>query len=181
MVRYSLVIDCMQHFIGNYLYIFKIGKAQTGRNGDDIFVRVPLGTVVRSIDPYADENSMHNDMLNGDQDYIDSSQYNERNVKKSADFSSGYEEDLSDEDVSDNGHLVNNGVELNNPNEILLVAHGGKPGTGNSTLIGAKNRQRSLPATKLPGHEGQQRSLMLELKTIADVGLIGYPNVGGNI
>ena len=39
------------------------------------------------------------------------------------------------------------------------------------------NRKRSMPATKIPGERGEQRSLLLELKLIADIGLVGFPNV----
>eukprot|EP01034_Spumella_vulgaris_P023694 gene23694-29940_t len=66
---------------------------------------------------------------------------------------------------------------LDAPKATIQVAEGGKPGTGNSVLAKSK-RQKSLPATKLPGEPGQSKVLHLELKIIADVGLVGFPNAG---
>jgi len=69
--------------------------------------------------------------------------------------------------------------DLDNDKEVLLVAEGGKPGLGNAVLAGTSTRRSmSMPATKIPGERGNHRSLLLELKLIADVGLVGYPNAG---
>ena len=63
--------------------------------------------------------------------------------------------------------------------ETYLVAQGGDFGIGNKVLAGSsKYRARSLPQSRTPGRPGMQRSLILELKLIADVGLVGYPNAG---
>lgn len=60
-----------------------------------------------------------------------------------------------------------------------LVATGGEHGIGNKVLAGSsKHRARSLPQSRTPGRAGEKRSLVLELKLIADVGLVGYPNAG---
>ena len=60
-----------------------------------------------------------------------------------------------------------------------LVASGGEHGIGNKVLAGSsKHRARSLPQSRTPGRTGEKRSLILELKLIADVGLVGYPNAG---
>lgn len=54
----------------------------------------------------------------------------------------------------------------------------GKPGIGNKAFAGTgTKRAQSLPKTKLPGRQGDKRSLIFELKLIADVGLVGFPNV----
>jgi len=57
----------------------------------------------------------------------------------------------------------------------LLVARGGKGGWGNQRFKTSKNR---TPRQYGPGLPGEQRSLELELKVIADVGLLGLPNAG---
>ncbi|MEJ0087534.1 MAG: GTPase ObgE [Pseudomonadota bacterium] len=57
----------------------------------------------------------------------------------------------------------------------LLVARGGKGGWGNQRFKNSKNRS---PRQFGPGLPGEQRTLDLELKVIADVGLLGLPNAG---
>ena len=57
----------------------------------------------------------------------------------------------------------------------LLVARGGKGGWGNQRFKSSKNRS---PRQFGPGLPGESRELELELKVIADVGLLGLPNAG---
>lgn len=59
--------------------------------------------------------------------------------------------------------------------ESLVVARGGKGGYGNERYKSASNR---APREHTPGEPGEKRRVVLELKTIADVGLIGLPNAG---
>ena len=59
--------------------------------------------------------------------------------------------------------------------ERLLVAQGGKGGLGNMHFKSSVNR---APRKALPGLEGEERELKLELKLLADVGLLGFPNAG---
>ncbi|MEP6633173.1 MAG: GTPase ObgE [Luteimonas sp.] len=66
------------------------------------------------------------------------------------------------------GDLTRNG-------DRLLVANGGKGGLGNMHFKSSTNR---TPRRALPGLEGEQRTLRLELKLLADVGLLGFPNAG---
>ena len=56
-----------------------------------------------------------------------------------------------------------------------LIARGGKGGLGNLHFKSSTNR---APRQKTPGEEGQYRELKLELKVLADVGLLGMPNAG---
>jgi len=59
--------------------------------------------------------------------------------------------------------------------ESATIAHGGKGGRGNSHFATSTNR---VPTHFEHGTEGEARDLRLELKLLADVGLVGFPNVG---
>ena len=57
----------------------------------------------------------------------------------------------------------------------VLLCRGGKGGRGNKTFATATNQ---APRTTSPAKKGQQRNIRLQLKLIADVGLVGMPNAG---
>ena len=97
------------------------GKNRTGRDGEDMIVRVPVGTVVR---------------------------------------------DAETGDVI--GEMTESGQEI-------IVAHGGRGGRGNAQFA---TPTRQAPRYWEPGAEGEERRIALELKLIADVGLVGQPNAG---
>src|SRR5206468_8388041 len=61
------------------------------------------------------------------------------------------------------------------PNERVLIAKGGRGGHGNAHFASSVNR---IPHKAQDGALGEQKTLRLELKLLADVGLVGYPNVG---
>ena len=65
--------------------------------------------------------------------------------------------------------------ELLVPGETILIAKGGDGGFGNMRFKSAINR---APRQKTPGWLGEKKSLKLELKVLADVGLLGMPNAG---
>lgn len=65
--------------------------------------------------------------------------------------------------------------DLNEDGEEFVVARGGKGGRGNSKF---SNSIRQAPRFAEPGEKGQEIEVILEVKLIADVGLIGLPNVG---
>ncbi|MEO8476612.1 MAG: GTPase ObgE [Actinomycetota bacterium] len=56
-----------------------------------------------------------------------------------------------------------------------IVARGGHGGRGNVAFASARNR---VPRTAEPGEEGEEKRLTVELRTVADVGLVGLPNAG---
>lgn len=97
------------------------GNEKSGKKGDDIFIRVPLGTLV---------------------------------------YDSDTEELLGD---------------LISSEQPLLVAKGGKRGLGNVHFKSSINR---APRKFTKGEVGETRQLRLELKLLADVGLLGMPNAG---
>jgi len=65
--------------------------------------------------------------------------------------------------------------ELLAPGEVITIAKGGDGGFGNMRFKSAINR---APRQKTPGWPGEKKSLKLELKVLADVGLLGMPNAG---
>ena len=97
------------------------GKDQHGKNGPDLIVRVPQGTIVRD---------------------------------------------------SESGELLS---DLNVQGAEVVAAKGGKGGRGNAFFATSTNR---APRFAQPGIPGQERTLLLELRLLADVGLVGFPNAG---
>jgi GTP-binding protein len=97
------------------------GKQKTGKNGDDLVIEVPAGTVVRD----AETNQILKDFSQSD--------------------------------------------------EVFIVARGGRGGKGNAHF---KTSTHQTPRFAQPGEAGQILKLKLELKLLADVGIIGLPNAG---
>ena len=97
------------------------GKKRTGKNGKDLVVAVPIGTVVRD---------------------------------------AGTGETIAD---------------LVTPGQDLVVARGGAGGRGNAKFASSTHR---APRIAEDGQPGEEREVELELKLIADVGIVGLPNAG---
>lgn len=66
-------------------------------------------------------------------------------------------------------------VDLKHKDQEFVIAKGGKGGRGNASFA---TPTRQAPGFAEPGTKGQELEIILELKLLADVGLIGYPNVG---
>lgn len=98
-----------------------MGALKTGKSGEDVILRVPVGTVVKDKDT--------------DQILFD--------------FTAPYQK--------------------------FIVAHGGKGGRGNTHF---KSPTNQTPRKAEPGKPGEERRIILELKLIADVGIVGFPNAG---
>jgi GTPase len=97
------------------------GKNRTGKDGADLVLRVPVGTLVRD---------------------------------------------------AESGDLLG---EMTEPGQEIVAAKGGRGGRGNARFA---TPTRQAPRHWEPGAEGEERRIALELKLIADVGLVGQPNAG---
>jgi GTPase len=72
----------------------------------------------------------------------------------------------------DRGHVLR---DLKEPGDEVVVGKGGRGGRGNKSFASSTNR---TPREVQPGVPGEERWLVLELKVIADAGLVGLPNAG---
>ena len=68
--------------------------------------------------------------------------------------------------------------DLDKPGLSFLAAKGGRRGRGNASFATSTHR---APREVEPGKEGEEKELVLEMKLIADVGLVGFPNVGKSL
>ena len=66
-------------------------------------------------------------------------------------------------------------IDCTNKSGLYLIAKGGDGGLGNAKFKSSTNQ---APRKCMPGFDGEKRSIRLELKSLADVGLVGFPNAG---
>ena len=79
---------------------------------------------------------------------------------------------VTDKTLAENANIV---ADLAEPRQQVIGARGGKGGAGNSHFASSTNQ---TPQIAQKGEAGEERVLAFELKIIADVGIIGYPNAG---
>ncbi len=112
--------------------------------------------------------------------------FHRRPVRKAANGVQGEGSNRTGADAADLVIPVPNGTEVKTADgEVLadligvgtrfVAAAGGRGGLGNAALASPR---RKAPGFALTGEPGEQRDLILELKTVADVGLVGFPNAG---
>jgi len=77
--------------------------------------------------------------------------------------------------IARNGETGETIADLSDPEDRIIVARGGKGGKGNAQFVTATNQ---APRKVKKGLAGEEKTVLLELKLIADIGLVGFPNAG---
>jgi GTPase len=134
---------------------------RTGASGKDLLIHVPCGTIIYELEPKP--QFQHQPDFDSDDDFAYDS-----------DDESDFEPDLEAEFAPGPGteRII---ADLVSPGQTFTVAQGGKGGLGNHCFLTNYNR---APEQAYPGVPGEQRRLRLELKLLAEVGIIGLPNAG---
>ena len=161
------------------------GKGMDGHAGADLIIKVPCGTLVWKLRDTTPEPQKP-----GDEDDDDEDKPEEKAVHKSFQSSTshrplmrraggerGMEINLEEEETSavapeEKGELV---ADLTEHGQQFILRKAGRGGLGNRNFATARHQTPRFAQPGEPGEEGEYR---LELRTLADVGLVGYPNAG---
>lgn len=155
-----------------------MGKGMDGRAGKDLIVKVPCGTLVwkRPVEaPVEPEPPSEEDPDMPVRIPLSSRQRMALPTAKRAEAAAGEqnrEPALPPTSSSDGAELV---VDLTEHGTQFVLCKGGRGGLGNRNFATAR---RQTPRFAQPGEEGQTGLFRLELRLIADVGLVGFPNAG---
>lgn len=154
-----------------------LGKGMDGHAGKDLIVKVPCGTLVWQVAGGAKETSEDEDEGPDDQPMIRSSA-GKRPLIRSAGGALAQEIDLSKEAAggksasADKGELI---ADLTKHGQQFVLCQGGRGGLGNRNFATAA---RQTPRFAQPGEPGGEGDFLFELRIMAEVGLVGYPNAG---
>ena len=163
-----------------------MGKGMDGHAGKDLIIKVPCGTLVWQLVSATppplmeeDEDEEDGDSEEAGKNPLFSTGTSQRPVLRASAGIRGMEVDLSQdaEDAkpaarSPKGELV---ADLTQDGQQFVLCKGGRGGLGNRNFATAA---RQTPRFAQPGEAGTEGDFLLELRIVAEVGLVGYPNAG---
>jgi len=162
-------------------------RDRNGRGGEDLIIKVPMGTMVY-LEGVADEESevavevlddggMKNIYVVDEGDAGGMAELERARATLDGEGDDGKSERIPPAEALevDAGELGEVLGDLSEAYQSLLIARGGRGGRGNIHFRSSTNR---TPDTSEPGTEGEAWRIRLELKLLADVGIVGFPNVG---
>ena len=163
-----------------------LGKGMDGHAGKDLIVKVPCGTLVWKLaspapaEVASDEDDDDDDEKAPPKSMVKMlrSSTGSRPVLRSAGAVMAMEYDLSKEDDKESQRNAEKGeliADLTQHGQQFVLCKGGRGGLGNRNFATAA---RQAPRFAQPGEPGGEGDYLLELRILAEVGLVGYPNAG---
>jgi GTP-binding protein len=163
-----------------------MGKGMDGHAGKDLIIKVPCGTLVwklpsaKPIEKIEDEDEDDDEAGQENKNPMFSTSTGKRPLLRRAANVRALEIDLSKDDadaeklsvLSAKGELV---ADLTQHGQQFILCKGGRGGLGNRNFATAA---RQTPRFAQPGEPGDEGDFLLELRIVAEVGLVGYPNAG---
>jgi GTP-binding protein len=140
-----------------------MGKKMYGRSAPAKIVKVPVGTIV-----WTDEGGRMKDEKGGKRPTPKNSRGRLSNIQHPTSSSDQFE-------IRNSRFEIEPLVDLTHDGQEFVLCRGGTGGKGNVHFKSSRNR---APREYTEGEEGEQGHFLLELRTIADAGLVGYPNAG---
>lgn len=138
-----------------------LGKQCYGKSAPDKIFKVPVGTLVFRLPSASQDGGLEPSVQYGtDAQFIDLERAPDDPEKAHVKLESGELELL---------------VDLNEAGQEFVLCKGGKGGLGNVHFKSSRNR---VPTQFTYGEDGEEGDFVLELRKIADVGFVGYPNAG---
>jgi len=155
-----------------------MGKGMDGHAGKDLIVKVPCGTLVWKL--RESDSAFSTASESGEEEQPQALQLSSLHppVIRHVEGARAVEIDLAQESAASSGGPAADAeliADLTQHGQEFVLCHGGRGGLGNRNFATAR---RQTPRFAQPGEPGQEGHFLLELRIIAEVGLVGYPNAG---